>query len=146
MKLLLILNVFSQMVGTQHDEHGCSLDGGYKWCNSLSKCIRPWIDSCPINPMCKDSSMQLCRMICPHKECGKDECVKRIGSCCNFECVGLGSSLKKNDICFQYCEDNSKPFINKRYKCPTDSKCLPVDESLGFDSCGERAHKCVESN
>ena len=98
--------------------------------------------------MCKDSSIQLCRMMCPHKECSKDECVKRIGSCCNFECVGLGSSDKLNigDVCFQFCEDNSKPFINKRYKCPKNTKCLPVDESIGFDSCGKRAHKCVESN
>ena len=148
MKLLLILNMFSQiLVGNQLDEHGCTLDGGYKWCDSLKKCIRPWDTSCPVR-MCKDSSMQLCRMMCPHKECGKDECVKRIGSCCDFECVGLGSSDKLNigDVCFQFCEDNSKPFINKRYKCPKNTKCLPVDESIGFDSCGKRAHKCVESN
>ena len=40
-------------------------------------------------------------------EDGKDECVKRIGSCCNFECVGLGSSDKLNigDICFQFESD-----------------------------------------
>ena len=32
MRLLLILNIFSQvLVGNQIDEHGCNLDGGYKW-------------------------------------------------------------------------------------------------------------------
>ena len=198
MRLLLILNMFSQvLVGNRIDEQGfwtetaCSslsttwidtcvrsrgaachsqgmdIDGGggeYKWCDSLKKCIRTWDTSCPVR-MCKDSNPQLCRMMCPHKECGKDECVKRIGSCCDFECVGLGSSDKLNvgDICFQFCEDISKPFINKRYKCPKNTKCLPQaprgrvvirsvdgsldpEESIGFDSCGERAHKCVESN
>ena len=146
MKLLLLLNMFSQiLVGNQRDEHGCILDGGYRWCDSLKKCIRPWDTSCPVK-MCKDSDAQLCRMMCPPKECGKDECVKRIGSCCDFKCMGSSDNLNIGDICFQFCEDNSKPFINKRYECPKDTNCLPVDESIGFDSCGERAHKCVESH
>ena len=93
----MLKNFIEILVGNQIDEHGCTLDGGYKWCDSLKKCIRPWDTSCPVK-MCKDSEMQLCRMMCSHKECGKDECVKRIGSCCDFECVGLGSSDKLNVV------------------------------------------------
>ena len=27
------------------DKHGCSTDGGYSWCSSEGKCVRPWLAS-----------------------------------------------------------------------------------------------------
>ena len=46
--MLFFYNLFSQIVGNKIDEHECSIDGGYQWCDILSKCIRPWELECPI--------------------------------------------------------------------------------------------------
>jgi len=35
-----------QLPGSQRDEHGCVLDGGYQWCDSLNECVRPWMTPC----------------------------------------------------------------------------------------------------
>ena len=37
------------LVGSQNDNHGCVLDGGYQWCEELSQCIRPWQTECPLS-------------------------------------------------------------------------------------------------
>ena len=34
-------------VGGGRDAHGCSLDGGYHWCESSKTCVRPWETPCP---------------------------------------------------------------------------------------------------
>lgn len=87
MNLLLLLNVFSQMVGTQHDENGCSLDGGYQWCDTLNECIRPWIDTCPPEiEICSMSDPILC-LNCPTPICLLTECALMIGNCCHYECI-----------------------------------------------------------
>ena len=39
--------VDSQMMGSQRDSHGCSLDGGYQWCETTQKCQRSWSEPCP---------------------------------------------------------------------------------------------------
>ena len=53
---LLSLSGNAQLMGAQKDPsgNGCVLDGGYSWCPSLNKCVRPWIETCgdivvPIN-------------------------------------------------------------------------------------------------
>tara|TARA_B100001123_G_C15324870_1_gene1029195 strand:- start:32 stop:1039 length:1008 start_codon:yes stop_codon:yes gene_type:complete len=40
------------VVGSQHDDHGCVLDGGYQWCDTLNQCVRIWETNCEslINP------------------------------------------------------------------------------------------------
>jgi hypothetical protein len=32
--------------GSQVDSHGCSLDGGYQWCEDLNECVRSWETDC----------------------------------------------------------------------------------------------------
>ena len=47
LNLLPVVNT-QLLVGSQNDVHGCVLDGGYQWCETLSQCIRPWQRECPI--------------------------------------------------------------------------------------------------
>ena len=47
----IISQVFTNgqiLVGSQRDDHGCVLDGGYQWCESTSSCGRPWETPCPV--------------------------------------------------------------------------------------------------
>lgn len=41
----------AQLVGSQRDDHGCVMDGGYQWCEPLNQCVRPWVTPCigPLN-------------------------------------------------------------------------------------------------
>lgn len=34
------------LVGSQRDDHGCVMDGGYTWCESTQSCVRPWETPC----------------------------------------------------------------------------------------------------
>lgn len=34
------------MVGGDRDEHGCIGSAGYSWCQTKSKCLRVWEESC----------------------------------------------------------------------------------------------------
>ena len=36
------------MVGGRLDKYECYWDAGYEWCASVSKCIQPFEESCPI--------------------------------------------------------------------------------------------------
>ena len=36
------------MVGGRPDKYGYYWDAGYEWCASVSKCIQPFEESCPI--------------------------------------------------------------------------------------------------
>ena len=38
-----------QLPGSQTDEHGCVLDGGYQWCESHNQCERPWETPCEVD-------------------------------------------------------------------------------------------------
>ncbi len=40
-------NSSAPMVGSDRDAHGCIGSAGYTWCESKSKCIRTWEESCP---------------------------------------------------------------------------------------------------
>lgn len=35
-----------QLVGSQRDDHGCVMDGGYTWCESTQSCVRSWETPC----------------------------------------------------------------------------------------------------
>ena len=57
------------------------------------------------------------------------------------------TKLKLNDICYQFCEDNSQPMINKRNDCPTGSVCIPTQvNQITYDTCGDRALRCISGN
>jgi hypothetical protein len=44
---LLYTSGLSQMLGSSRDEYGCYIGAGFKWCEPLKRCIRPWVNSCP---------------------------------------------------------------------------------------------------
>lgn len=294
---------FGQMlVGSQRDEHGCVLDGGYEWCENTQTCIRPWetncIDTIEINNDCRESCPYLppcprpympninidnckvniekdncgCTIGCPSYDCSNNnchtdsdchsnqfcritakqypalngrrlqtyECVDKVGineTCGGFtfpeyqnrcldelECVNVmgpmiadvpgickerclinqirdenGNCLTQgisiptncaswfdgcntcsidvngniegctmmycfshstpqcnsfyrtdilnvNDICYQYCEDNSLPNINKINNCPLGTSCLANSNLIGYDNCDVRAMRCRQNN
>merc|ERR1719336_3025112 len=68
-------------VGGQKDEHGCLTAAGYSWDPEYGKCIQPWnkpqkLEILPLppvplikTPFCKNSPMQLCRVLCPPLQC-----------------------------------------------------------------------------
>jgi len=50
----MVINTNAQTLGQQVDNHNCILDGGYQWCESQNKCVRPWVTPChqyPIDPL-----------------------------------------------------------------------------------------------
>ena len=52
--------------------------------------------------------------------------------------------LQENDICYRFCEDSSQTYIDRQNGCPSGTQCLSESTSLiSFDSCGDRAKKCL---
>jgi hypothetical protein len=59
----------------------------------------------------------------------------------------LQIQLKLNDICYQFCEDNSQPMINKRNDCPSGTRCFSTQlNQISFDTCGDRSLRCISGN
>lgn len=102
LKLLLfsleIFHVYGQFgapPGGVADQHGCVLDGGYSWCESSQKCIRPWEEDCQtlqgelMNNVefCPNSNIQMCRMACDTPICPSGQCAMRHGNCCDYTCL-----------------------------------------------------------
>lgn len=96
-----------QLVGSNHDQHGCVTDGGYQWCESTQSCIRPWITRCSdtsvitnthstgTTEFCTNSPQQLCRMMCPTVNCLDNQCAMRTGNCCDYTCVSAGPTIAR---------------------------------------------------
>ena len=42
-KEALMGSTTSGMVGGDRDEHGCIGSAGYRWCEGLKECVRPWL-------------------------------------------------------------------------------------------------------
>ena len=156
-----------QLVGSQHDNHGCVSDGGYQWCETTQSCVRPWMTPCPrliIEPpvtqqtsFCSTSTPQLCRMMCPPPRCNVNQCAVRRGMCCDYICQDEVQSsghrrlnenrLNEGDVCFRFCEDNSQTFLDRRNECPSGTTCQhSVSNQIGFDLCGNNAYTCQISN
>ena len=162
--LTLITITNSQILGSQRDNHGCSIDGGYKWCESSQSCIRPWMTECPlIKDNChKDSYGNCvddnCRSwydgcnTCMVSENGMLGCTRmfcqnpRKAFCRSYTSLKK-NTLQENDICYRFCEDGSQVTINKKDDCPSGTSCLSSTQSMiSFDSCGTRAHRCLQNN
>lgn len=47
------------------------------------------------------------------------------------------SALLKGDVCYQFCEDGSKPFVNRRSACAPGLTCQAPElgEAMFFDTC-----------
>ena len=155
------------LIGSQRDDHGCSLDGGYQWCETTQSCIRPWMTEChpvlkdPLPMNChKDSYNNCvpnnCRLWfdgcnrCMVSEtgllgCTRMYCIKPdVGKCLDSHKINL--DLKENDICYRFCEDGSEPNVQLNSQCPHDTTCKsPSNSMVSFDSCGVRAHRCLKN-
>ena len=133
MLAMLSLSGNSQLMGAQKDPsgNGCSLDGGYSWCPSLNKCIRPWIETCydivvPINHI-----MEPGPVIINSKDYKNN----------------IKQNFKIGDICYRFCEDNSQTNIDQKNSCPSGSKCKSTFNQnsvsmIAYDSCDDRAWTC----
>lgn len=45
----------TELVGGSRDEGGCLTSAGYSFCPQAKKCIRPWVESCPLGvPFCQE--------------------------------------------------------------------------------------------
>ena len=136
--LLSLVNA-QTMVGSQHDEHNCVLDGGYQWCESLNQCIRPWETNCeqiqqthsiPLNCATWNDGCNTCQV----NQDGS------LGACTLMYCF-----TQNTPSCTTYyrsensCQSNSD-CINNKYCRPTTTdyngrkEC--VNYSLENDSCG----------
>jgi len=158
--MLFISNVQGQMLaGSQRDDHGCVLDGGYSWCEQTNSCIRPWetdcisekpvypliqnIDSendctsrrvCPPAPPCPmpymgDINMDSCRLVTQTDECG---CLT---SCPSYDCSNQGDCNQDTDCnSGQFCRDmGSQPYrLGGRRLQPREC----IDKSITGESCG----------
>ena len=58
------------------------------------------------------------------------------------------NSLGIGDICYRFCEDGSQSSINRRSDCPDGTVCKKnmLDNSIGFDSCGDNSMRCLSSH
>ena len=145
------------LVGSQRDSHGCSLDGGYRWCDSLNRCVRPWITPCALATPAPTPVPGPVPVAVPN-DCsvwfdGCNHCMVRDGQivgCTRMMCVTSRTphcltSITPNigDICYQFCEDNSETAINQQDRCPIGSSCVSPNSEIATDSCGERAWRCV---
>lgn len=159
----------SQLVGSQQDDHNCVTDGGYRWCESLNRCVRPWetpcsdiaVDPLPPPPSAPPSAPPtpppspaptVIPNTCSSWYDGCNHCQVRDGQmigCTRMMCIRQGTprcltynTLNIGDICYRFCEDSSEPAINHMNDCPNLSVCRgPSNPS--FDSCHGNAWRCL---
>jgi len=59
----------------------------------------------------------------------------------------VSSELTQGDICYRFCEDLSETYIDRTEDCPKGTECMPSNiDMISYDSCGERAHRCIPTN
>ena len=171
----MLISTNAQTLGQQVDSHACVLDGGYQWCESQNKCVRPWITPChqyPIDPLpVMIDPIELPRPIdplpptkpmeptipynCASWYDGCNRCMVhegKVGSCTRMMCFtqGLSTCLSYNRLtegstCYRFCEDGSHEAVDLKEKCPAGTTCTPSN-SIGFDSCNDNTWKCLNSH
>jgi hypothetical protein len=133
-KLLTVIPfIHSQMIpGSQTDVHGCALDGGYSWCETLQQCHRPWEENCPLQigvvDFCPDSEIQSCRMVCPEPQCPSGNCAMRNDNCCDYSCSDETISCSE---CLQMEPPCAAPPKGCRYVPSVQNNC-----GCEFQGCG----------
>lgn len=88
-----------------------------------------WYDGCN-TCSARDGVLQGCTLMM---------CFVNNGAFCQ---VFTSGALQEGEVCYRYCEDNSQSMIDRDGDCPKDTFCSNNQASMGFDSCGERAHTC----
>ena len=89
--------------GQGPDQNGCITDGGYSWCESSQRCIRPWEEDCLMDTettFCSSSNIQMCRQACAEPECNGGQCAMRQGNCCDYICIETPLEVAK---CGNHC-------------------------------------------
>ena len=119
----LLMYAQSQLIGSTTD-NGCIVSAGYQWCSQLNRCIQPWITQCPqitIDPGYQYPSHPI------------------ISDPSDPQTLTIGS------VCYEYCEANSQPIVNRINDCPVDSICSNSYTGIynNYDSCGNRVWTCM---
>jgi len=170
----MVISTNAQMVGHELDSHACVVDGGYQWCESQNKCVRPWINPChqypidplpvridhielprPIDPMLPVPTKPMIPYNCASWYDGCNRCMVqegKVATCTRMMCFtqGLSTCLSYNRLtegatCYRFCEDGSQKAVDLKDKCPSGTTCTPTN-SIGFDSCNDNTWKCVGSH
>ena len=109
------------LIGSQRDSHGCSLDGGYKWCDTTQKCQRPWSEKCPETHQLQRCAIGFCenKQDCPKcqegYECRGSTEMMCAGTCYG-QCVPLHNDASSECLVPQVC--------NSEYVCPFIKSCV----------------------
>ena len=167
--------VNSQLLGANNDPsgNGCVTDGGYEWCKETNSCVRSWETSCPslnyimepgpvIDPIYPVDPLPVMKIPdnCATWYDGCNTCSVHNGAllgctlmmCFRTEqpyCQAFHTGrLNGNDVCYQFCEDNSQPPINRIDDCPKHTRCVSrftqnQVSMIAYDTCGERAKHCI---
>ena len=125
----IISQVFTNgqmLVGSQRDDHGCVLDGGYQWCESTSSCERPWetpcpmiaIDPLPIDPIIEEPGPVIDEVYNPCSEnqvrADNGDCISNIPSNCATWFDGCNTCQVRDgraDMCtLMYCFTLNTPY------------------------------------
>ena len=70
-------DVKANTIGGKTDSFGCSISGGYSWCPSKQKCIRPWEENCPTNLPGSDRDIHGCISSAGYSWCpSKQKCIR----------------------------------------------------------------------
>ena len=103
--------------------------------NKMPDNCATWFDGCNTCQV-EDGKSKICTLMYCH--------TKNEPYCMNFN---KKNNLKIGDICYRFCEDNSKESINKKYLCPDNTKCISSFNKnsasmVVYDSCDDRAWTC----
>ena len=78
----------------------------------------------------------------------------RLGACTLMMCFTnnepycltyYSGKLRMNDLCYRFCEDNSKTLIDRQMDCPPNSGCVSENNMISFDSCSTTM-RCIPTN
>lgn len=98
-----------------------------------SNCLT-WNDGCNTCSVTNGNLGACTRMLCLRTETPR--CIRY------NDPIQTSSTLQLGDICYRFCSDNSEPSIQRTNDCPVGSTC-ESPSSIGFDSCHDRAHRCI---
>ncbi len=147
------------LVGSQRDDHGCVLDGGYQWCDYTQSCVRLWEEGCPepaIDPprVCNECrpipcarpyfpDTRNCRMVTDTDSCGCQTSCPHY-DCRNTECQS-DSDCRSNEFCRP--TGNRYPMVNGRRLQLASSECVEksgINETCGGYTPPEFQTRCLD--
>ena len=141
MSLFTIVN--SQLPGSQVDltGHGCVLDGGYEWCEELSRCIRRWEVPCPsLNSIGHLPCSEPCppALSCPNLENTNNCIIRTHTDRCNCEtsCPSYDCSII---ICNYNSDCNNGRCMQSQngdfFECVENQVTIPENCATFYDGC-----------